>query len=90
MADTPQKVGTAATLAIIAAIGSFILTCTGHPIWGLVVALLAEPLGLFGFFRAASPRVRGGFISIGAIILGAIAAVVAILGITKVVVFSIF
>ncbi len=90
MAQTKQVVGTAATISIIAALGSFALTCTGHPIWGLVAAIVAEPAGLFGFVRAASPRVRGGIISIVAMILGAIAAVVAILGIMGYIAFSIF
>lgn len=73
--------GMAATLAIAAAVGSFVLTCAGHPIWGLVVALLAQPLGLLGILRSISPRISGFWLSLGSMILGALAAVVALLGV---------
>lgn len=75
-----QKVGTVASASIILALGSFVATCSGHPIWGLVAAILSLPAGGFGFLRAASPRVRGGFISLGAVILGLLAIGVAVLG----------
>ena len=77
---TKQQIGTVASASAILAIGSFIATCTGHPIWGLVAGLLSLPAGAFGFLRAASPRVRGGFISLGALILGLLAIGVAVLG----------
>lgn len=76
-----QRTGLAALVSIIAAVGSYITTCTGHPIWGLVLALVSVPLGVLGLVMAASPRVSGGMMSIAAIVLGAIGLVVAILGI---------
>ena len=39
-----QKTGIAATLAILAAIGSFIASFTAHPGWGLFLAIIAVPL----------------------------------------------
>ena len=75
-----QKIGTVASASIILAIGSFFATCSGHPIWGMVLALLSLPAGGFGFMRAASPRIRGGFISLTAVVLGLIAVAVAVLG----------
>lgn len=76
-----QRTGIVATLSILLALGSFLLTCTGNPIWGLVAAIVSIPLGAVGLAISASPRVSGGMFSIAAIVLGAIAVVVAILGI---------
>ena len=82
-----QKTGTAAVLAIIAAIGSFVATFTGHPLWGMFAAIIAIPLGLLGMAMAASPRVSGGIISIFSIVLGVVGALVAVLGLVGVILF---
>lgn len=82
-----QRTGTTATLAIIAAIACYVLSCAGHPLFGLLAAILSIPLGVIGLIMAASPRVSGGIISIVAIVLGVIGLVVAILGIIGVIVF---
>lgn len=82
-----QRTGIAAIVAIILAIGSYIATCTGHPIWGLIAALFSVPVGVIGLVMAASPRVSGGIMSIIAIVLGAIGLIVAILGLVGVIVF---
>jgi hypothetical protein len=82
-----QKTGTLAIAAIIAAVVSYLLTFSGHPLFGLVAALLSIPLGIFGFFAAISPRTGGGILSTCAIFLGAIAVVVAVLGIIGVIIF---
>lgn len=75
-----QRTGIAATLSIIASVGSYVLTCTGRPVWALVAAVLSIPLGIVGFVMAASPKVSGGILSIASIVLGALAAIVAIVG----------
>ena len=80
MVRTEQRTGTLATAAIIVAVLSFILTFTGHVLWGGISALISLPLGAMGFFMAASPRVGGGLMSIAAIILGVIAIGVAVVG----------
>ncbi|MEX1017067.1 MAG: hypothetical protein WDZ31_10010 [Phycisphaeraceae bacterium] len=80
MGEREQRTGIAATISIIAAIGSYIVTCTGHPIWGLVLAVVSIPVGVVGLVISASPKVAGGMISIAAIVLGVIGLVVAILG----------
>ena len=78
MINTEQKTGTLATAAILAAVLSFILSFTGHVLWGGISALISIPLGVLGVFMAASPRVGGGLMSIAAIILGVFAIGVAI------------
>ncbi len=75
-----QKTGTAAALSIIAAIASFFLTFSGHRLFALILAVVSIPLGIVGFLAAASPRVRGGIMSIAAMVLGVIAIGVAVLG----------
>ncbi len=82
-----QRTGMAATLAIIAAVGSYVATCTGHPVWGFVAALISIPLGILGLVFSASPRVGGGILSIASIVLGGIGLVLAILGMVGVMVF---
>lgn len=82
-----QKAGTAATLAIVAALGSYLLSFSGNPGWGLIAALLAIPLGFFGLMRSASPRVGGGVMSIIALVLGGIAIGVAVLVLIGVILF---
>ena len=76
-----QRTSTAATLAIVAAIGSYLATCAGHPVLGLVGAIISIPLGVIGLVISTSARVRGGGMSILAIVLGAIGLLLAILGI---------
>jgi hypothetical protein len=75
-----EKTGIFATIAIITAIGSYVLTFTGHSILGLLAALLAIPLGIAGLVMAASPRISGGILSIVAIALGVIGLGIAVLG----------
>ena len=82
-----QRTGTAATLAIIAAIGGFVLIFTGNPGWGLLVELLAGLLGAVGLFMAASPRVSGGMLSIAAIVLAVFGLGISVLGLIGSVVF---
>lgn len=82
-----QRTGLAATLSIVASVGSYVLTCSGHPIWALVAAIVSIPLGIVGFVMAASPKVGGGILSIASILLGVVAAIVAILGMVGVMVF---
>jgi len=82
-----QKTGTLAIAAIIAAVGSYLFTFSGHPLLGLVAAVLSIPLGIFGFVAAISPRTGGGILSTFAIVLGAIAVIVAVLGIIGVIIF---
>jgi len=82
-----QKTGTSATVSIIAAIGSYLLTFSGRPVYGLLAALLSLPLGVLGLVSAASPRVSGGILSIIAIVLGLIGLSVAILGMIGVIIF---
>jgi hypothetical protein len=69
------RIGMAATLSIIAAIASFFV----RPVPGFFLALLAIFLGIIGFVMAASPRVRGGIISIFSIIIGVIGVLAAVL-----------
>ena len=75
-----QKTGIAAVLAIIAAIGGFLLTFAGSPGWGLLVELLAVLLGAIGFFMAASPRVSGGMLSIAAVVIAIVGVGLSVLG----------
>jgi len=75
-----QKAGTSATLSIIAAVGSFIVTFTGHPFFGLLIGIAAIPLGGIGVAMAASPKIGGGLMSVIAIVVGLIAIGVAVLG----------
>jgi len=82
-----QKSGISATLAIFLAVASFFITFTGRPVWGLVAALAAIPLGVVGLVMSASPRVGGGPMSIGAIILAVLALGVAVLGLIGVIIF---
>lgn len=82
-----QKPGTLAIASIIAAVGSYLFTFSGHPLLGLVAAVLSIPLGIFGFIASISPRTGGGILSTIAIVLGAIAVIVAVLGIIGVIIF---
>lgn len=82
-----EQTGTAATLAIIAAIGGFVLIFTGNPGWGLLVELLAGLLGAIGLVMAASPRVSGGLLSLAAIVIAVFGLGVSVLGLVGSVVF---
>ncbi len=82
-----QNAGTAATVAIVVAVGSFILSFAGRPGWGLLAALVSVPAGVVGLVSSASPRVGGGKMSIAAIVLGLIAIGIAVLGLIGAVVF---
>jgi hypothetical protein len=75
----PSRFGKGALLAGIASAGSMVLSCSGHPIWGLVLAILAIPLGLIGLLRSASREVHGGMTSIIAIVVGLLGIAVAII-----------
>jgi hypothetical protein len=70
---------TASMLAILAAIGSFVLSARGHELLALVAAVVAIGAGLLGGMRALSPRVSGGILSLLAVVLGVIAIVVAVI-----------
>lgn len=76
--SAPARSG-ASIFAILCAIGSFILSARGHAMWGLLAALLAIAGGMLGGVEALSPRVRGGLISIAAVVLGVIAIVAALI-----------
>lgn len=82
-----QRVGTSAAISLIAAIGSFAATCTGHPFWGLLAAAVSIPAGGIGLAMSASPRIRGGFMSLAAIGLGLLGMIAAILGMVGLIVF---
>jgi len=82
-----QKTGTAATLAIIAAIGGIVLVFVGNPGWALLVEIVAVALGAVGFFMAASPRVGGGLLSIAAIVVAVFGVGIAVLGLIGAIVF---
>lgn len=76
-----QRRGTTATFSIIAAIGSYFLTFSGHPVLGLITGIISLPLGIIGLIIAASPKISGAIVSIFAILLGAGAVAAGILGI---------
>lgn len=73
-----QRTGVFATLAIIAAVASYLLTFSGHTLFGILLALISIPLGISGFVMAASPRVSGGIMSILAILAGVFAIGIAV------------
>jgi hypothetical protein len=75
----PQVRSTISLIAIVCAIGSFVLAARGREMLALLCAVIAIGGGLFGGLRALSPRVSGGLISILAIVLGVIGIVVAII-----------
>ena len=66
-------------LAILAAIGSFVLAARDDGGWAFLVALFAIGAGLFGGLKALSPRVSGGMLSLAAVALGVIAALFGII-----------
>ena len=73
-----QVRSTTSIIAILAAIGSFVLSGRDHGITAFLLALFAIAAGLFGGLKALSPRVSGGMLSIAAVLLGVIAALVGI------------
>ena len=82
-----QKTGTAAIIALIAAIVSWVSVFSGHPVWAFVLAVVAVASGVMGFISAASPRVSGGILSIFSIALGGVGFVLALLGILGAIIF---
>ena len=69
----------ASIVAIVAVALSFYQSFKGNGTVALLCALLAIGAGSLGFFRAASPHVRGGILSITAVGLAVIAIVVAMI-----------
>jgi hypothetical protein len=69
----------ASVVAILCAVGSFVMSARHHAAIGFILALVAIVAGLLGGIRALSPRVSGGILSMLAIALGVIALVVALL-----------
>jgi hypothetical protein len=82
-----QKSSTSAIVAILAAVGSYLMSFSGRPFWGMLAALIALPFGVFGLIRAASPRVGGGLLSLIALVLGVLAMGVAVLVMIGVLIF---
>lgn len=80
--DSKQKTSTAAAASFIVAVASYLATCTGHPGWGLFAAIAAMPLGVLGILLAVSPRIKGGILSVFALIFAAVGAIISILAIT--------
>jgi hypothetical protein len=78
-AVSPQVRSTASIIAILCAIGSFVLSANGREFLALLAAFVAIGAGLLGGLRALSPRVSGGILSIAAVVLGAIAILVALI-----------
>lgn len=75
----PARFGAVAFIAIGVALFSLLATLTGHPVWGLLLAAFAGPIGVVGLVRAISPEIRGGFLSFLAIALSAIGVIVALI-----------
>jgi hypothetical protein len=74
----PARVGSVAFIAMGAALFGLVATYAGHPVWGLVLAALAGPVGLVGLVRAISPEVRGGLLSSLGIALSVIGVIYAL------------
>lgn len=79
-APPSQQTGTAATIAIIAAIVGWIVLFAAYPGWSFLLNILAVVAGIIGLIMAASPRVSGGIASIVGIVLGAVGVILAIFG----------
>ncbi len=62
-------------IAIGAAIASFFVGALG----GFILALIAIAFGVLGVLLSLAPSVRGGFISIFSMLIGAVAIIVAII-----------
>ena len=76
---TGQAKSLASIAAIIAALVSFYFSSRSSGFLALICALVAIGAGLVGGFKALSPRVSGGILSIIAVALGVIAIVAAFL-----------
>ena len=70
---------TVSVIAIIAAIGSIVLASKGREFLGMFAAILAVGAGLIGGVKALSPRIRGGMLSILAVLLGVIGFVFSVI-----------
>ncbi len=75
----PPRLGMPSIFAVVVAITSYPLSFSGHWVWGIVLAVIGIICGLLGMIWAALPGIRGGFLSLIAILLGIIAIVPAIL-----------
>ena len=73
------RFGAVAFIAIGIAIFGLIATCTNHPYWGILLAMVSGPLGVVGLVRALSPEIRGGFLSFIAVALSAGVVIIAVL-----------
>jgi len=76
-----QRTGTAAIVAIIAAVAGVVLVFAGNPGWGLLLEVIAATLGAIGFFMAASPRISGGALSVVAIVIAVVGIGLSVLGV---------
>jgi uncharacterized membrane protein HdeD (DUF308 family) len=76
--SSPAK-STASIVAIVAAIVSYVMSGRGQEFIALILAVVAIGAGLVGGLRALSPQVKGGILSITAVVLGVIAIVVAVI-----------
>jgi hypothetical protein len=74
----PQRMGTSAILAVLASLGSMFVSCSGRPLWGLILAVLSILFGAVGFIRSVSPEISGGFASIFSILIGVVGIGVAL------------
>ena len=70
----PRRNSLAVAAMACAAIAFFV-----HPLWGFFLGLTAIVLGLAGFLRSVAPRMKGGLLSLAALLLGAVAAVVSVI-----------
>ena len=85
---TDAKVSSVAIIAILGAIGGVLSTFNGHPFIALFVHVFCLLCGLAGLAMATSPRVRGGLISLVAIVLCVVGLVIDLLvGVFKLVTF---
>lgn len=75
----PQVRSAVSLIAIVCAIGSFVLAAKGREMLALLCAVIAIGGGFLGGLRALSPRVSGGLISLLAIVLGVVGIVVALI-----------
>lgn len=74
----PPKLNPAAVLAIAATVASFVLSCSGRGLTGLIAALVGMAAGVVGFVWGAAPGFRGAVLSLIAIFLSTLALVPAI------------
>ena len=69
----------ASIIAIVCALASFYFSGHGREMPGFLLAILAIGAGLVGGFKALSPRVSGGILSLIAMGLGVIAILYALI-----------